>query len=191
MNYHNEAALRLYERAGFVYERSWRVWRRSGFLRAPASIDRGLRVSRLRQRDWQAEYALAQAARPNGRGGLGWLKPVHRAAFSPSLWRRLGNLIALNSVEKMVVYDEDGTSILASCWVEGALSFGNVRAWLFTDPAIDHRPQAAALLDWLVSRFDRATILFEHPSDDEIVNGLLKAGRFTVTRDLWHMRLDL
>ena len=80
---------------------------------------------------------------------------------------------------------------LASCWVEGALSFGNVRAWLFADPAIDHQPQAAALLDWLVSRFDRATILFEHPSDDDIVNGLLKTCRFTVTRDLWHMRLEL
>ena len=111
MNYQNEAALRLYERAGFMYERAWRVWRRSGFLRAPASGDRGLRATRLRQRHWQAEYALAQAARPNDRGGLGWLKPVHQAAFSPSLWRRFCNLVALNSVEKMVVYDEDAASI--------------------------------------------------------------------------------
>ena len=191
VNYENEAALRLYERAGFVYERAWRVWRRSGFLRAPAPSDRGLRVSRLRQRDWQTEYALAQAARPNSRGGLGWLKPIHRAAFSPSLFRRLGNLVSLSSVEKLVVRDHEAGSILASCWIEGGLSFGNVRAWLFADPAIDHQPHAAALLESLVSRYDRSTILFEHPRDDNIVNGLLKTCRFTVTRDLWHLRLDL
>ena len=142
VNYQNEAALRLYERQGFMYERAWQVWRRSGFLRAPLSSNRGLPVRRLRQSDWQAEYALAQAARPNSRGGLGWLKPVQRAAFNESLWRRLRNLVALNSVEKMVIRDQESDAILASCWVEGALGFGNIRAWLFADPAIDHQPGA-------------------------------------------------
>lgn len=191
VNYQNEAGLRLYEGLGFMYERAWQVWRRSGFLRAPLSSGRGLSITRLRQRDWGAEYALAQAARPNSRGGLGWLKPVHRAAFQQSLWRRLSNLVALNSAEKMIVRDPEAESILASCWIESALGFGNVRAWLFTDPAIDHKPFAEALLDKLVARFDRATIIFEHPKDDEIVNDLLKTRQFTVTRDLWHMRLDL
>lgn len=191
VNYQNQAALRLYERQGFIFERAWQVWRRSGFLRAPVSKNHGLRITRLRQSDWQAEYALAQAARPNSRGGLGWLKPVHRAAFNQSLWRRLFNLMALNSVEKMIIRDRESDSILASCWVESALSFSNARAWLFTDPAIDHQPCAEALLDKLVARFDRSTIIFEHPRDDEIVNDLLKTRQFTITRDLWHMRLDL
>ncbi len=191
VNYQNEAALRLYERHGFIYERAWQVWRRSGFLRAPASSNRGLPIDRARPSDWQAEYALAQAARPNSRGGLGWLKPVHRAAFNQSLWRRMRNLVALNSVEKMVIRDQAADSILASCWVESALSFGNIRAWLFADPAIDHQPHAEALLNWLASRFDRSTIVFEHPRDDEVVSDLLKARQFTVKRDLWHMRLDL
>ena len=190
VNYQNEAALRLYDGLGFIYERAWQVWRRSGFLRAPLSSGRGRPITRLRQRDWGAEYALAQTARPNSRGGLGWLKPVHRAAFKQSLWRRLSNLVALNSTEKMIVRDPEAESILASCWIESALGFGNVRAWLFADPAIDHEPVAEALLDRLVARFDRATIIFEHPKDDEIVNDLLKTRQFTVTRDLWHMRLD-
>ncbi len=191
VNYQNEAALRLYERHGFVFERAWQVWRRSGFLRALASSKPELPIARPRLSDWQAEYALALAARPNSRGGLGWLKPVHRAVFEQSLWRRLRNLVALSGVEKMIIRDQEADSILASCWVESALSFGNVRAWLFTDPAINHQPCAAALLDGLVSRFDRSTIIFEHPRDDDLVNQLLKARQFSVTRDLWHMRLDL
>ena len=191
VNFQNEAALRLYERKGFIYERAWQIWRRSGFLRAPASASRELRVVRWRRSDWQAEYALAQAARPNERGGLGWLKPVHRAAFDQSVWRRLRNLVALSSLEKMVIHDQDSSTILASCWAESAMSFGNIRAWLFADPTIDRRPYAEALLNWLVARYDRSTIVFEHPRDDESVRDLLKARQFTLKRDLWHMRLDL
>jgi predicted N-acetyltransferase YhbS len=191
VNYRNEAALRLYQRQGFIYERAWQVWRRSGFLRAPAPSGRELQITRLRQRDWQAEYALAQAARPNSRGGLGWLKPVHRGAFNQSLWGRLRGLFALSSVDKMIIRGNDSDSILASCWVESALGLGNIRAWFFADPAIDYQPYAQALLSKLVSRFDRSTIVFEHPKDDAIVNDLLKTCQFTIKRDLWHMRLDL
>lgn len=191
VNYRNEAALRLYQGQGFTYERAWQVWRRSGFLRAPASSGRELRITRLRQRDWQAEYALAQAVRPNSRGGLGWLKPVHRAAFNQSLWRRLRGLFALSSVDKMIIHGNESDSILASCWVESALGLGNIRAWFFADPAIDYQPYAQALLSKLVSRFDRSTIVFEHPKDEAVVNDLLKTYQFTIKRDLWHMRLDL
>lgn len=190
VNYQNEAALRLYERNGFRYERAWRVWRRSGFLRSPVSSRRDINISRLRQSDWQAEYALAQAARPNSRGGLGWLKPVHQAAFHQSFRRRLCNLVAFSTVEKMAIRNSEADAILASCWIESALSFGNIRAWLFADPAIDHQPYAEALLSRLVSRYDRSTIVVEHPRDDAVVNDLLKTYQFAIKRDLWHMRLD-
>lgn len=191
VNYDNKAALRLYERHGFCYERAWQVWRRSGLLRSPASVPRHKGITRWRASDWQAELALARATRPNRRGGLGWLKPLRQAEFQQTLWRRLRNLVALNSVEKMVIHGEDGVSILASYWVESALSFGNTRAWLFTDPAIARQPCAEALLGALVARFDRSTIVIEHPRDDAAMNDLLKAYQFTVKRDLWHMRLDL
>ena len=134
---------------------------------------------------------MAQAARPNSRGGLGWLKPIHRAAFNQSLWRRLRSLVALSTVEKMAVCGSNADSILASCWIESALSFGNIRAWLFADPTIEYRPYAEALLNRLVARFLRSTIVIEHPKDDEVVNELLKTYQFTVKRDLWHMRLDI
>lgn len=187
----NSPALQLYERHGFIYERAWRIWRRSGFLRTPLSSNRDLRISRPRRSEWQAEYTLAQVARPNCRGGLGWLKPVQKAEFYKPIWSQLLDLISLNSTERQVIHDQDDGNILASCWVESGMSFGNIRLRYFAAPHLDHRPYAEALIGKQVSRFDRATIIFEHPYDDEVVNDLLRIYQFKVKRELWHMRLDL
>ena len=191
VNFNNIPAQRLYERHGFFYERAWQVWRRSGFLRSPASADRRFHITRLRPGEWASEYALAEAARPNKRGGLGWLKPVHKSAFYSPPWKRLLDLVSLNSVERLIIRDENSEEILASCWLEKEASFGSIRARLFTSPQFHPRPYAEALVNNIVSRFNRATIVFEHPRDDEAVNDLLKYHQFTVKRELWHMRLDL
>lgn len=191
VNCDNTPALRLYERHGFIYERAWRVWRRSGFYQAPFSRAEDIHITRRRPGEWQAEYALAQLARPNSRGGLGWLKPLHRAAFQPPLWKQLRDLVSLNNLERLVIRDEAAGDILASCWLESAVSFGNIRAWLFASPQIDHQPYAQALLGNVVSRYSRSTIVVEHPRDDDVVSELLKRHQFKVKRELWHMRLDL
>ena len=191
VNCDNTPALRLYERHGFIYERAWRVWRRSGFAQAPFARIGDLHITRRRPSEWQAEYALAQASRPNSRGGLGWLKPLHRGAFETSIWKQLKDLASLNSLERLVIRGESAGEIVASCWLESAVSFGSIRAWLFAAPHIDHEAYARALLGNVVSRFSRSTIVLEHPRDDEIVGELLKEHGFQVKRELWHMRLDL
>ena len=191
VNHDNEAALRLYERHGFIRERAWNIWRRSGFMGAPFARKSSLHITRRRRSEWQAEYALAQACRPNSRGGLGWLKPVHRAAFRKSPWQQLRDLLSLNSLERLVIRDQAERDLLASCWLESAVSFGNIRAWLLTAPRIEHGPYAEALLDNLVARYSRSTIVIEHPRDDETVSALLKERRFKLQRELWHMRFDL
>ena len=191
VNYDNVAAQRLYERYGFIYERAWNWWRRSGFMRSPLARNHDLQIRRLRQREWAAELELARAARPNSRGGLGWLKPVHKSEFCTPLWKRVLNQIALNKTEKLIIRDEETCALLASCWVESAVSFGDIRARLFTAPAIDHRPYAEALLDNLVTRFERSTIMVEHPRDDDVANDLLHHHQFKIKRELWHMRLDV
>ncbi len=191
VNHDNVPAQRLYESHGFIHERAWRVWRRSGFHSAPFASSSDYQVSRRRPSEWQAEFALARAARPNNRGGLGWLKPVQKAAFHTPFWKQLRDLLSLNSIERLVIRDRASGDILASCWQESAVSFGNIRAWLFASPEIDHGPFAEALLGNLVSRHNRATIVFEHPRDDYIVNGLLKYHQFNIKRELWHMRVDL
>ena len=191
VNCDNIPAQRLYDRQGFIFERAWRVWRRSGFFRPPVSGKGKFHITRARPGEWPAEYALALAARPNRLGGLGWLKPVHKSAFYAAPWRRLLNLLSLKSVERLIIRDDGGEKILASCWLEREAGFGAIRARLFTSPDLDPQPYAEALLGNVLSRYDGASIVFEHPRDDESMNELLKTHQFKIRRELWHMRLDL
>lgn len=187
----NSPALALYERHGFSYERAWQVWRRSAFIRSPAPGAPAFHITRPRRSEWAAEFRLAQAARPNSRGGLGWLKPLHRSAFHTPLWQQTLNLMSLSSIDKLIIRDEAKDAILASCWLESSVGAGHVRARLFADPQIESQPFASALIDNLLARFAHSTIIFEHPADDRDVNDLLKSRQFKVKRDLWHMRLEL
>lgn len=191
VNYDNTAAQQLYAKQGFIYERAWRVWRRSGFLRAPFSNSRDYKIRQRKASEWEAELALAETARPNSRGGIGWLKPVHTAGFHTPVWHQIRELLALNNTERLVIRDETAGRLLAACWLEGAVSFGDLRAWLFAAPDIDPFPLAKALLCYLISRYSRSTIIVEHPRDDETVNDLLRSFQFTIKRELWHMRMDL
>ena len=190
VNVDSEGARRLYERHGFQYERAWRIWRRSGFSRLPALNQRRFHITRPRPSEWKSELNLAQAARPNDLGGLGWLKPIHKSDFRIPLWRRALSLFSLNNIEKLIIRDDNGDKILASCWLQGAVGFGQLKAWLFIDPRIERGPCAAALLDNVVSRFERSTLVWEHPADDAAVNDLLADHKFKKQRELWHMRLD-
>ncbi len=188
----NEAALRLYEAGGFSYERAWVHWRRSSRARASAAPRHDFHITRLRRNEGAAEFALAQSARPNSRGGLGWLKPLRKADFCPSPWQRARKWLSMNSIEKLIIRSGDQREILASCWLENAaIGFGRVQARMFTSPQTDHRACAEALINNLVSRYERSTILVEHPRDDEVVSELLRQQQFKIRRELWHMRLDL
>lgn len=191
VNCDNVAAQRLYERHGFIYERAWRIWGRSGFVRSPASADSSRRVHRLRRSERVAAHTLAQEARPNELGGLGWLKPVRRVDFFTPRWKQLLQFVSLSGMERFVIRDEDGRGILALCLLESAMSFSNVRGWLFTAQQTERDRLVAAMLYHVVSRYDRSTIHFEHPQDDEVVNDVFKRHRFKVKRELWHMRLEL
>lgn len=191
VNYDNLAAQRLYQRHGFIYERAWRLWGRSGLVRSPASTDSRIRVQRLRHSDRLAALKLAQAARPNALGGIGWLKPIRRVDFFIPLWKRLLQLVSLSGQERFVIRDEDEREILASCWLESAMTFSHIRGWLYTAAQTEREPLAAAMLNHVVSRFYRATIHFEHPRDDDVVTDLFRRHQFKLMRELWHMRLEL
>lgn len=191
VNYENVGAQRLYERLGFIYERAWTTWRRGTFVKSSLQNTHSFHITRLRPSEWKSEYALAQQVRPNEKGGLGWLMPLNKKYFRTSLWQRLVNFFSLNSTEKLIIRDNQSREILASLWVENSLSTVSIRTHLMTAPHIMHEPYADALLSNAIQRFNRSTILMEHPRDDDVVSNLLTRYQFRVKRDLWHMRLDL
>lgn len=191
VNYDNIGAQKLYERLGFIYERPWIMWRRSGFVKSPTINKHDFHMTRLRPSEWQAEFELAQQARPNDKGGLGWLMPLHKKYFHVPLWQRILNSFSLSGTEKLIIRDNIDEHILASLWIENSISTVSVRTRLMTAPQINHESYVDALLSNLIQRFGRSTILMEHPHDDQITTDLLKQYQFRVKRDVWHMRLDL
>jgi len=191
VNYDNIGAQRLYEQLGFIYERPWITWRRSSFVKPPISLSPQYHITRLRPNEWESEFALAQHLRPNQKGGLGWLMPLHKKYFYVPLWKRLTNFFSLNSTEKLIIRNENNQQILASLWIENNMSTVSVRTRLMVAPHINHESYADALLNNVLQRFSRSTVLIEHPRDDKIVSDLLEHYQFRPKRDLWHMRLDL
>lgn len=191
VNYDNTSAHRLYEKLGFIYERAWTTWRRSSFTKSPMTNPYPYHITRLRKHEWQSELALAQRVRPNKLGGLGWLMPLHKKYFHMPWWKRILGLLSFNSTEKLIIRDEETGNILASLWIENSMSSLSIRIRLMTAKNHLYLEHTDALLNNVLQRFGRTTILLEHPHDDEAVNDLLRQYQFRIKRDLWHMRLDL
>lgn len=191
VNYDNIGAQRLYESLGFAYERAWRMWRRSSFAKPPATTPHTYHITRLRSAEWETEFRLAQQIRPNHRGGLGWLMPLHKSYFYTPWWKHIIDFFSMSSTEKLIIRDDTNDDLVASLWLESSMSSTSLRTRLLINSDGHHAPYADALLNNMLRRFSRSTILFEHPREDDAVNELLTGYQFKVKRDLWHMRLDL
>jgi len=192
VDYDNAPALRLYERVGMRYERAWCTWRRSSNAPPPPAAGHAP-AEKLRHRrahEWQAEYALAQAARPNSRGGLGWLKPIHPAAFHHPIWRRALLLLSLRSREVFVLPSADTGELKAVCRLNSSAGRA-VHARLFASPSADQHRCAAALLAHLCVRHPHSTIHIEHPRDEVGFSDIFAQHHFTLQRELWHMCMEL
>jgi len=191
VNYDNIAAQRLYEGLGFMYERAWRTWRRSSFAKPPLATPHNFHITRLRASEWQSEFELAQRVRPNNRGGLGWLMPLHKSYFYVPWWKKIVDVFSMNSTEKLIIRDNATEELMASYWLDSSMSTTSLRTRLLINSDGNHVAYADALLNNVLRRFSRSTILVEHPREDDAVNELLTNYQFKIKRDLWHMRLNL
>jgi hypothetical protein len=97
----------------------------------------------------------------------------------------------MRNIEKLIIRDDVQGDLVASMWLESAMNTTSLRTRLLIDVDEQQRSYADALLNNVLRRFARSTVLMEHPSDDTQVNELLTSYEFKVMRDLWHMRLDL
>lgn len=184
----NSVARRLYIRLGFREERSWITWRRTGSSSLPPPFDAQPRpqMSHRRPGEWAAEMALAAIVRPASYGGVGWLRPLHEHVFQPPLLKRLGDLISLRSIERLVIRSGDAGDVLASLWVDHAFGMA-CNLTLMVHPDYEGLYDEV-LLNTAVRRFGRSTLLLEHPGDRTVAAAVLRRYQFSPRRDVVHMR---
>lgn len=189
---HNDTARRIYERLGFITERTWTTWRRSGSARIPPPLQNSdVYLSRRRRDEWQAEYALAERLRPAERGGLGWQRPLHLSLFHKSWWRQLADMFSLRSFERMVIRSENEARLLAVLWIETGFLTASTQLTLLVDPEYQG-VYDEALINHAARRFDlRNALVIEHPSDEIVTADVLRRYYFRPQREVVHMRWDV
>lgn len=193
VDYHNYKAHDLYTQLGFVDERAFSLWRRSGSPRVPIPMqDLALHISHRRRSEWLIEYALAQRMRPMYQGGLGWLRPLHPSFFRSSVWRWLTDLVNLRRLERLVIRHPEDESLLASMWVESGFGAATRLTLLMDEPSREFHPAAytEALISTAVRRFGPEVLTIEHPYEDDFTNAVLEHYRFIRQRTVMHMRWD-
>lgn len=192
VDYDNDTAVRLYERLGFIQERAWTTWQRRGSSRMPPALPpqaENLYIRHRRRGEWREEMALAQRLRPAERGGLGWLRPFHVSFFRKPLMKKLGDWLNLRGTERLVIRPGEDAQLRASVWVDNALA-GKTRLTLLIDPLMQGIYDEA-LLNYVIRRFGRSTLLIEHPRDDDAMRETLSRYQFMPQRNVIHMRWDV
>ncbi len=185
----NWPAQSLYEKLGFVTERTFTTYKRQPSLRLPMMhTDAGFYLRRRRQGEWKAEMALAQRLRPPERGGIGWLKPLLPAFFRRGLLTTIDDWLSFRHIDRFVTVSPQG-QLLGSMWVER--TFG-VSTRLFLMPDFERQPAAEAHADALLAtairQYGSGVLLLEHPQDEAAIGPILDRFRFLPQRSVTHMR---
>jgi GNAT superfamily N-acetyltransferase len=186
----NEVAFHLYERLGFVPERSWTQWRRSSTTRTPQQFsDPSIYITRRRPNEWRAEYAMAQRLRPAAQGGMGWLRPLYAGLFKRSLWKRLTDLASMRSFERLVIRGDDD-NLRAVMWIESGFAASSVQLTMMVEP--DYQGvYDEALINLATRRYSlRSALTIEHPTDETVTAAVLQRYSFLPQRVLYHMRWE-
>ncbi len=183
----NDVAYRLYQRLGFVPERTWTTWRRSSTARMPYPVDHSdVYITRRRPNEWRAEFALTERLRPADQGGIGWLRPLHQRFFHRALFGWLSDMINLRSLERLVIRGDDN-DLRAVMWLESAFAASTVHMTLLVDTPY-RGLYDDALINLATRRYSlRSTLSIEHPADDSITSDLLRRYLFYPQRTLIHM----
>jgi GNAT superfamily N-acetyltransferase len=188
VDYDNQKAIDLYEELGFVRERAYNLWTRSALVTGLPLPNDDVLVSQPRSSDWRQLYHLAEAERPNERGGLAWLRPLHPDAFRSSLWKSLTGLFSLSNTEQLIVRESPTQDISAYLAVER--SFVSRNRLILIRKSDSPLEYAQALLGNALRRYNSSGFHLEHPHDDMALSPLLEEMRFRSSRSIWHMRFS-
>jgi ribosomal protein S18 acetylase RimI-like enzyme len=189
-NASTDTAARLYLRSGFRQERMFTRWVR-GPQPPPVKLINLPFITLRSPREWRAEMALAELVRPNARGGLGWLRPVHPSSFRRGPLAVLGDWLNARHIERWIIRDEHSRDLLAS--MRALIPFsGAYQLDLLVRPAWQGRLEEP-LLNYALRRLDGRykAVVLEHPADDTLAANVLKRYGFEARATLIHMRRDL
>lgn len=188
----NIGAQKLYEKLGFrahgVFTR-WQ-WYPSYHVDVPERRTSAPDVKRRTGAEWQAHYQLAQAARIDHAGGVGWLRPLHPTTFKRSFSDFMWTLAGVENQEHWVIHHPDDSSMLIA-----ALSMRTVFGAKNRQTELLVHPEAPAettrdILGFALRQVAelRRGITLDHPDNELTVNTILQRLQFTPKRHWLHMR---
>ena len=189
----NETAQRVYERLGFVKERSWILWRRSRSARIPPPLsEQDVHIVHRRRGEWQAEFELGQRVRPAAQGGIGWQRPLTLQQFRRPLVRQIGAWLNMRTQERLVIRSADELQLHAAMWIENAVLNSTTQLTLMVAP--EYRGiYDVALINTATRRYagNYGVLLVEHPRDETVTGDVLRDYHFRPQREVMHMRWDV
>jgi ribosomal protein S18 acetylase RimI-like enzyme len=197
----NEAAIRLYERAGFEALGSLTTWdlakgpirelavhNRRLFLPGQGDARPALVIRPLRSHEWRAAYELELTGM---KAELNWPEPPAEDKYKMGFWRWLADFFTTQQMETWVMADPQhqllGLATITTEW--GRSHQITVRARPEWQGQIE-RPLLAKVMRLLSSLRQRGARL-DHPSADETMNELLREGNWRPRRTLEVMRLKI
>lgn len=183
----NFAARALYESLGFVEQRTFTRWRRATHHSVPAPLPDMPPIRQARLSESRALYELADAVRPNSRGGMGWLHPTDPADFRPSFWDGFKRFASGQIMDQYVIPGSNG-SLDAALLAERRISGLTALFDILVRPEQQGYLEAALINDAirrLGGRFQ--PLVTDHPADDTIMGDVLRQYHFRPERTLVHM----
>lgn len=185
----NDGARRLYDRLGFETQAAFTRWQWYPAYHAviPPRRTNAPDITLASGRDWRAIQQLANAARPDDKGGLGWLRPNRNATFKRTWGEVLLSFIGLPGRQWWIMRGSDG-QLLAAMSLQQGFGVRYRLAELLVHPSV----QGTGEYDMLgfamrhVSDMRRG-LMIEHPSHDQAATAFFDEYHFEVRRRLVHM----
>ena len=187
----NFGAQNLYFKLNFKERRVFQRWQwyPTNSLVIPERRNSSPDITLVSGNDWRQIYEIAQTTRPNHQGGLGWLRPTTKDAFTKTVSEHLMNIIGFQNRQWYI----------ARAWSEpskiiGAFSlystFGTRYHHMEMLVAPEHQGRIEIDLITYAMRQTADTrrgIIIEHPADDKHTLELLPTLDFQHKRSLMHM----
>jgi ribosomal protein S18 acetylase RimI-like enzyme len=184
----NVAAVELYRHLGFAHIATHTSWMRSGWRAAPAHEPSPYDIRLRAASEWQAAYALAREARPEG---LAWNRPLRQSEFRGSWWRTLQHALSGEAEERWAVTLAESPQLIGSLTIATGLPEGD-RLTILVHPDFRGRLERPLLVRGLRRLGPRPwNVRIEHPAHDEAASAMLRDLGFTASRTLRWMRKEI